>query len=148
MRHFSLSEILVREIQPLHKAELRLPHPAHSELELSLFALLSVMPATELGPPVLPGFSGTFLAVFEVSWWKHPNCCSCFCFSVCFCVSYTYIFVTVFEKESNLCWFKGRKGWKSFPRTGGSLWRKLNFCSMFTWNLEHAFRGKNRGNLS
>ena len=63
------SDILLRDVQPVHKAELRLNHQAHSGLELSVLVLLSAMPSAELRPLSFPGFPDTFLAVFNVFCW-------------------------------------------------------------------------------
>lgn len=123
--HFSFSDVLLRDVQPVHKAELGLNHQAHSGLELSVLALLSAMPSADWGLSASPASQTPSLlcSVFPAGNTKAAICAfvpvSAFAYL-------THTFLLLFLKRK--AFFAGsREGesWYLFPWAGGSLWRRL-----------------------
>lgn len=142
--HFSFSDILLRDVQLVHKAELGLNHQAHYGLELSVLVLLSAMPSADWGLSASPASQTPSLlcSVFPVG---NTKAAVCAFVPVSGFEYLTHTFSLLFLKRK--AFFAGsREGvsWMLFHWAGGLLWRRLTVFDVSMELGPHFQREKQR----
>lgn len=135
--HFSFSDVLLRDVQPVHKAELGLNHQAHSGLGLSVLALLSAMPSADWGLSASPA-SQTPSLLCSVFPGGNTKAAICAFVPVSAFAYLTHTFLLLFlKRKAFFCWFKGRRKLKAISLRWWLTVEKTHSVRCFhgTWTI-------------